>query len=101
LEGYEAFSKMLVFHFSKEAVSILRTGIFQLFHPLPDTFVLGAQEISSGLGSFVWGEAREVHSRKNENMVRWVPVTHGCNPSYLGGSNQEDRGSKPARPNNS
>jgi hypothetical protein len=27
-----------------------------------------------------------------------VLVAHACNPSYLGGSGQEDRGSRPARP---
>jgi hypothetical protein len=28
-----------------------------------------------------------------------VPVAHACNPSYLGGKDQEDRGSKPAQAN--
>jgi hypothetical protein len=26
----------------------------------------------------------------------WVLVAHACNPSYLGGRDQEDRGLKPA-----
>jgi hypothetical protein len=26
----------------------------------------------------------------------WVLVAHACNPSYSGGSNQEDHSSKPA-----
>jgi hypothetical protein len=30
-----------------------------------------------------------------ESIV-WVPVTHACNPSYSGGRDQEDHGSKPA-----
>jgi hypothetical protein len=28
-----------------------------------------------------------------------APVTHSCNPSYSGGRDQEDRGSKPAQAN--
>jgi hypothetical protein len=28
-------------------------------------------------------------------------VAHACNPSYTGGSNQEDHGSKPAQANSS
>jgi hypothetical protein len=28
-------------------------------------------------------------------------MVHACNPSYLGGSDQEDRDSKPARENSS
>jgi hypothetical protein len=30
-----------------------------------------------------------------------VPVAHACNPSYSGGRDQEDFGSKPACTNNS
>jgi hypothetical protein len=30
-----------------------------------------------------------------------VPVTHACNPSYIGGSDQEDHSSKPAQANSS
>jgi hypothetical protein len=30
-----------------------------------------------------------------------VPVAHTCNPSYSGGRDQEDRGSKPAQANSS
>jgi hypothetical protein len=30
-----------------------------------------------------------------------APVTHACNPSYAGGRDQEDGGSKPARANSS
>jgi hypothetical protein len=29
----------------------------------------------------------------------WVPVAHTCNPSYSGGSDQEDRCLKPAQAN--
>jgi hypothetical protein len=29
----------------------------------------------------------------------WAPVAHTCNPSYSGGRDQEDRGSKPAPAN--
>jgi hypothetical protein len=29
-------------------------------------------------------------------MGKWVPVAHASNPSYLGGRDQEDCGSKPA-----
>jgi hypothetical protein len=31
----------------------------------------------------------------------WAPVAHACNPSYLGGRDQEDHGLKPAQANNS
>jgi hypothetical protein len=31
----------------------------------------------------------------------WAPVVHTCNPSYKGGRNQEDHGSKAARVNSS
>jgi hypothetical protein len=31
----------------------------------------------------------------------WVLVAHTCNPSYSGGRDQEDHGSKPARANSS
>jgi hypothetical protein len=31
----------------------------------------------------------------------WPPVAHFCNPSYSGGRDQEDRGSKPALANSS
>jgi hypothetical protein len=31
----------------------------------------------------------------------WVPVAHACNPSYSGGRNQKDYGSKPAQANSS
>jgi hypothetical protein len=27
----------------------------------------------------------------------WTPVAHTCNPSYSGGRDQEDHGSKPAQ----
>jgi hypothetical protein len=30
-----------------------------------------------------------------------VPVAHSCNPSYSGGRDQEDRGSKPVQANSS
>jgi hypothetical protein len=30
-------------------------------------------------------------------MPNRVPVTHACNPSYSGGRDQEDLGSKPAQ----
>jgi hypothetical protein len=30
-----------------------------------------------------------------------MPVAHACNPSYSGGRNQEDSGSKPAQANSS
>jgi hypothetical protein len=30
-----------------------------------------------------------------------VPVAHTCNPSYLGGRDQEDQGLRPARANSS
>jgi hypothetical protein len=37
---------------------------------------------------------------KNPSMSQ-VPVAHACNPSYLGGRDQEIHGSKPAQANNS
>jgi hypothetical protein len=30
-----------------------------------------------------------------------APVAHACNPSYIGGRDQEDHGSKPAQANSS
>jgi hypothetical protein len=35
------------------------------------------------------------------NKACQVPVAHVCNPSYSGGRDQEDRGSKPVRANSS
>jgi hypothetical protein len=32
-------------------------------------------------------------------MTSQARVTHACNPSYSGGSDQEDHGSKPAQAN--
>jgi hypothetical protein len=32
-------------------------------------------------------------------MLSWVPVAHACNPSYSGGRDQEDHGSKLAPAN--
>jgi hypothetical protein len=29
-----------------------------------------------------------------KSIQSWVPVAHACNPSYSGGTDQEDRGSK-------
>jgi hypothetical protein len=31
--------------------------------------------------------------------MRWAPVAHACNPSYLGDRDQEDQGSKPVQEN--
>jgi hypothetical protein len=31
-----------------------------------------------------------------KEKISWVPLAHACNPSYSGGRDQEDRGSKPA-----
>jgi hypothetical protein len=39
------------------------------------------------------------HILKQE--ARQALVAHACNPSYLGGRDQEDRGSKPAWANSS
>jgi hypothetical protein len=33
--------------------------------------------------------------------VRWVPVAHTCNHSYLGGKDQKNQGLKPAWANSS
>jgi hypothetical protein len=35
--------------------------------------------------------------RRNLELTYKNPVAHACNPSYSGGRNQEDRGSKPAQ----
>jgi hypothetical protein len=40
-----------------------------------------------------------VQHRKNKRIK--VPVAHTCNPSYSGGRDQKDRGSKPAWANSS
>jgi hypothetical protein len=34
-------------------------------------------------------------------MANWAPVAHACNPSYSGGTDQEDHSSKPAQANSS
>jgi hypothetical protein len=34
-------------------------------------------------------------------FLSWVPVAHTYNPSYSGGRDQEDHGSKPAQANSS
>jgi hypothetical protein len=36
-----------------------------------------------------------------ESIYNWAPVAHVCNPSYSGGRDQEDHGSKPAWVNSS
>jgi hypothetical protein len=36
-----------------------------------------------------------------KRIVNWVLVAHACNPSYSGGRDQEDQGSKPAWVNSS
>jgi hypothetical protein len=38
------------------------------------------------------------HCLKKKKMS-WEPVAHSCNPSYLGGKDQEDHSSKPAQAN--
>jgi hypothetical protein len=40
--------------------------------------------------SYVWKKTPQTHAASR------VSVAHTCNPSYLGGRDQEDRGSKPA-----
>jgi hypothetical protein len=37
----------------------------------------------------------------SQKKISGVPVAHTCNPSYSGGRDQEDNGSKPARANSS
>jgi hypothetical protein len=37
--------------------------------------------------------------KKKIKQNRWAPVAHACNPSYPGGRDQEDHGSKPAQAN--
>jgi hypothetical protein len=34
-----------------------------------------------------------------KEITFWVPVAHACNPSYSGGRDQDDHGSKPALAN--
>jgi hypothetical protein len=43
--------------------------------------------------SFLLYDAKAIYS--------WVLVAHTCNPSYSGGREQEDQGSKPAQANSS
>jgi hypothetical protein len=38
-----------------------------------------------------------IKSTIKKKILGWVPVAHACNPSYSGGRDEEDRGSKPAR----
>jgi hypothetical protein len=35
-------------------------------------------------------------TKNSKTCLSWVPVAHACNPSFSGGRDQEDRGSKPA-----
>jgi hypothetical protein len=43
-------------------------------------------------------KSRELGKRKKKMLQSWALVAHPCNPTYAGGRDQEDRGSKPARP---
>jgi hypothetical protein len=36
-----------------------------------------------------------------KELESWVPVAHAYNPSYSGGTDQEDQGLKPAQANSS
>jgi hypothetical protein len=36
---------------------------------------------------------------KFKKILSWDPVTHACNPNYLGGRNEEDFGLRPAQAN--
>jgi hypothetical protein len=40
-------------------------------------------------------------SLAQESQESWVPVAQTCNPSYSGGRDQEDHGSKPAQAHSS
>jgi hypothetical protein len=43
-----------------------------------------------------------IMKEKNKfTYTSWVPMANACNPSCLGGKDQEDHGSKPARANSS
>jgi hypothetical protein len=43
-----------------------------------------------------------VHTTSGINVsLSWALVAEACNPSYLGGRDQEDSGSKPAQANSS
>jgi hypothetical protein len=44
-----------------------------------------------------WGRER----RAIKELSCWAPVAHACNPSYLGGRDQDDHGWKPAQANSS
>jgi hypothetical protein len=39
---------------------------------------------------------KKMESMFKTQAIFWVLVTHACNPSYSGGRDQEDLGSKPA-----
>jgi hypothetical protein len=40
-------------------------------------------------------------SKKERKAIGWAPEFHAWNPSYLGGRDQEDGGSKPDQGNSS
>jgi hypothetical protein len=40
-------------------------------------------------------------TNKQKTMFNWALVAHTCNPSYSGGRDQEDLGSKPTKANSS
>jgi hypothetical protein len=46
-------------------------------------------------------KAKHLIKKKTKKLVSQVLVAHFCNPSYSGGRDQEDHGSKPAHANSS
>jgi hypothetical protein len=53
---------------------------------------------AEAVGLQVWGHPglySEILSQKT-NKTSQAPMAHSCNPSYLGGRDQEDCGSEPA-----
>jgi hypothetical protein len=44
---------------------------------------------------------QQLLNKKLKPVMSWVLVAHACNPSYSGGRDQENHGSKPAQGNSS
>jgi hypothetical protein len=49
----------------------------------------------------MWEDKTRQNTSLKMSKTDWVPVAHACNPSYSGGIDQENHGSKPAWANSS
>jgi hypothetical protein len=54
---------------------------------------------AGGVAQGIGPEFKPLYHKKKSSS--WAPVAHACNPSFLGGRDQEDLGSKPVQANSS